>query len=132
MWIPGEWVSIDEQTIGFQGASGMKLRISYKREGDGFQCDALCDDGYTFSFWFHHGPFPPEDPYLDLSPTVQKVLWLAKRLLNVWTKIAMDNLFNSTKLFMVLYKVDALAHGVVRTSGCAVPPSVIQREEINK
>jgi len=30
MWIPGKWVAIDEQTISFQGASSMKLRISYK------------------------------------------------------------------------------------------------------
>jgi hypothetical protein len=29
-WIPGKWVAIDEQTIGFKGQSGMKLRISYK------------------------------------------------------------------------------------------------------
>jgi hypothetical protein len=50
-WIPGKWVAIDEQTIGFKGRSGMKLRISYKREGDGFQCDALCDEGYTFFFF---------------------------------------------------------------------------------
>ena len=50
MWIPGKWVAINEQTIGFQGALSMKLRISYKREGDGFQCDAVCDRGYTFSF----------------------------------------------------------------------------------
>jgi hypothetical protein len=51
-WIPGRWVAIDEQTIGFKGRSGMKLKISYKREGGGFQCDALCDEGYTFSFFF--------------------------------------------------------------------------------
>ena len=55
MWIPGKWVSIDEQTLWFQGRSGIKLRISYKKEGDGFQCDAMCDDGYTFSFYFRHG-----------------------------------------------------------------------------
>ncbi len=57
-WIPGKWVAIDEQTIGFKERSGMKLRISYKREGDGFQCDALCDEGYTFAFFFRHGDAP--------------------------------------------------------------------------
>jgi len=25
MWVLGKWVAIDEQTLGFQGASGMKL-----------------------------------------------------------------------------------------------------------
>jgi hypothetical protein len=33
MWVPGIFVAINEQTIGFQGQSGMKLRISYKQEG---------------------------------------------------------------------------------------------------
>ena len=42
-WVPGKWVVIDAQTLGFQGALGMKLCISYKREGGGFQCDAVCN-----------------------------------------------------------------------------------------
>jgi hypothetical protein len=80
MRVPGEWVAIDEQTIGFQGVSGMKLRISYKREGDGFQCDAMCDRGYTFSLRFRHGPSPdlgPEMRDLALSPIASRVIWLA-------------------------------------------------------
>jgi hypothetical protein len=44
----------------------------------------------------------------------------------------MDNLFNSVKLFQALYQAKALAHGVGRTSGRGVPPSVIQKEEKNK
>jgi hypothetical protein len=72
MWVPGIFVAIDEQTIGFQGQLGMKLRISYKQEGDGFQCDAVCDSGYTFSFYFCHGLLPNLDDkfkHLDLSLT---------------------------------------------------------------
>ena len=52
MWVTGKYVSVDEQTIAFKGNSSMKLRISYKKEGDGFQCDAVCDRGYTFAFIF--------------------------------------------------------------------------------
>ncbi len=69
--MPGIFIAIDEQIIGFQGQSGMKLRISYKQEGNGFQCDVVCDSGYTFSFYFHHGPLPDLDDkfnHLDLSP----------------------------------------------------------------
>ncbi len=43
----------------------------------------------------------------------------------------MDNLFNSQKLFTVLYIAKALAHGVVRTHGRGMPPGVIQVEEKN-
>jgi hypothetical protein len=71
-WVPGKFVSINEQTIGFKGKHGLALRISYKREGDGYQCGALCERGYTFSFYFRHGDAPPAPKsirHLDLSPT---------------------------------------------------------------
>jgi hypothetical protein len=135
MWVPGKWVTIDEQTLGFQGASGMKLRISYKREGDRFQCDAVCDGGYRFSFWFRHGPSPelhPKYKDLDLAPLAKQVVYLAERLPNRWTRVYMDNLFNSKKLYTALYMAECLGHGVARTSGRGIPPSIIQREEKNK
>ncbi len=80
-----------------RGVRGMKLRISYKREGDGFQCDALCDEGYTYLFFFRHGDAPtvgPEYKHLDLSDTAKRVIWLAEQLPNTWTRIYMDDLFN--------------------------------------
>jgi hypothetical protein len=80
-WVP----AIDEQKLGFQGASGMKLRISYKREGDGFQCDAVCNGGYTYSFYFRHGPPPnvgEHYKHLELSPMARRVVWLASWLPN--------------------------------------------------
>jgi len=118
MWIPEKWLSIDKQMLGFQGRSGIKLRISYKKEGGGFQCDAVCDDGYTFSVYFRHGDPPPlpkefKDKIPDLSPTAQGVIWLALRLPNIWSRIFMDNLFNSRNLFTGLDLAKCLAHGVV-------------------
>ncbi len=112
MWVPGIFVAFNKQTIGFQGQSGMKLRISYKQEGDGFQCDAVCDSGYMFSFYFRHGPPPDLDnkcKHLDLLPTAHQVVWLAEQLPNKWTRIFMDNLFNSQKLFSVLHIAELLA-----------------------
>ena len=135
MWVTGMWVSIDEQTLGFKGRHGMKLRISYKREGDGFQCDAVCDSGYTFSFCFRYGDaptLPQKFKYLDLSPTARRVVWLALRLSNDWTSIFMDNLFNSRKLFTALYLGKCLAHGVARVSGRGLCAHVVQKEETNK
>jgi hypothetical protein len=40
-WLPGRDLSGDEQTMGFKGRHREKLRISYKKEGDGIQCDCL-------------------------------------------------------------------------------------------
>ena len=127
-------MSIDEQTLGFKGKSGMKLRISYKREGDGFQCDAVCDRGYTFAFYFRHGDAPTlpiQYKHLELSPTARRVVWLALQLPYNWHCIFMDNLFNSRKLFSALWIAQALAHGVVRTSGRGIPTSIRQFEEKN-
>jgi hypothetical protein len=113
----------------------MKLRISYKREGDGFQCDTVCDAGYTYSFYFRHGPPPNVGEHykdLELSPTARCVVWLASRLPNRWTRIYMDNLFNSKKLYEAfLYRTEALAHRVAHTNGQGIPPSIIQNEEKN-
>ena len=98
----------------------MKLQISHKKEGDGFQCDAICNRGYTCAFWFCHGDPPVLPSWLDdlkLPPTARRVVWLAQQLPSYWTRIYMDNLFNSQKLFAALYRVKALAHGVMRTSG---------------
>ena len=134
MWVPRKFVAIDEQTIGFQGASGMKLRISYKRKGDGFQCNAVCDAGYRYLFYFRHGPPPnvrDQFKHLELSPMVKPVVWLASRLPNRWSRIFMDNLFNSRKLFTALQICEALGHDVVRTNGQGLPPLIIQKEEKN-
>ena len=51
-WRLGRHISGDEQTIGFQGRLADQLRITYKVEGDGFQCDAICDAGNTWTFFF--------------------------------------------------------------------------------
>ena len=40
----GKFISIDEQTIGFQGRHADKIRVTYKNAGGGFQADAICAD----------------------------------------------------------------------------------------
>ena len=46
-WRLGRDISWDEQMISFQGRHADKLHITYKAEGDGFQCDTLADAGFT-------------------------------------------------------------------------------------
>lgn len=62
-WICGRDLAGDEQTVAMQGQHGDKLRITFKKAGDGFMCDAICDDGYTFSFYFRNMPSPKK--YID-------------------------------------------------------------------
>jgi hypothetical protein len=52
MWIPGKVLSIDEQMLGFQGRSRIKLCVLYKKESDRFQIDAVCDICYTLLLYF--------------------------------------------------------------------------------
>ena len=46
-WDSARDLSIDEQTIGFQGRHKDKIKIMFKYVGDGFQADDFCDSGYT-------------------------------------------------------------------------------------
>jgi hypothetical protein len=75
-WDPGPDLVIDEQTIGFQGRHADKRRITYKAEGDGFQCDALCDEGYTFSFYFCNQPAPKKYLLQGMLPLHSRVMSL--------------------------------------------------------
>lgn len=56
----GQYISADEQTIGCKGRHPDILRINYKKEGDGFHCDSICSDGYTFTFFFETN-LPPKN-----------------------------------------------------------------------
>ena len=63
-WRLGRDISGDEQTIGFQGKHEDKLQITYKAEGDGFQCDAICNSGFTRTFYFRNQKAPPVRDFL--------------------------------------------------------------------
>ena len=76
----GKSISIDEQDIGFQGQHKDKQRISYKRVGDGFLVDALCADGYTFSWYFHNQTAPKMWTSQGMSPLHSRVMNLLQQL----------------------------------------------------
>ena len=65
VWRLARDIAGDEQTMGFKGNHADKLRITYKKEGDGFQVDAISDDGYMFTFYFGKHPAPKK--YLDMG-----------------------------------------------------------------
>jgi hypothetical protein len=86
------------------------------------------------SLFFHHGDAPKighKYDHLELSDTAKRVVWLVERLPNVWTRIYMDNLYNSQKLYSALYLAKCLGHGVARATGHGIPDEIKQPIEPN-
>ncbi len=133
-WDPGPDLAIDEQTIGFQGRHADKRRITYKAEGDGFQCDALCDEGYTFSFYFRNQPAPKKYLLQGLSPLHSRVMSLFDSLRSRFHRVTFEKLYLSAKFCKASWNHPnkVLIAGVTRKGGRGLPPSVLQEEEQNK
>ena len=131
LWLLGLAVSIDEMTMRFKGKHADKLRVTYKNEGDGFQCDALCQDGYCYQFYFRNEPAPSQYLREDMSPLHARVMSLFNSLKDDYHQCAMDNLYNSAtfckRAFNHKWKV--LCHGVTRKGMRGLPSCVIQEEE---
>ena len=79
-YLVGVNISIGKQTIGCQGRHPDILRINYKVEGDGFQCDSLCSDGYTYSFYFRDQPPPKLFTDMNMSPLHARLHALLEQL----------------------------------------------------
>ena len=96
-WLPGRDLAVDEMTQGFQGHHRDKLRIKYKKEGDGFQCDSICDRGYCWMFYMRNQPAPKK--YLDQghAPLHARTLYLLEHLPFEYHRLWCDNLYNSAK-----------------------------------
>jgi len=130
----GEHAAVDEQTIGFQGRHADKMRITYKRAGDGFQCDVLCENGFTLAVYFRN--VPPPDKYIKqgLSPLHARVMWLFDKLEDSHHRVWMDNLYLSATFCKAAYNHTnkVLIAGVTRKGGRGLPISVLQQEVENK
>ena len=114
-WLPGMNLSLDEMTMGFKGRSALVTRIKYKKEGDGFQCDAICEDGYCFTFWFRCD-LPPRPAPKDVSERDNRCAWLVEQLPGKWYHLWMDNLFTSWKLGEMLAVRQCLFGGTCQTA----------------
>ena len=93
----GSSISCDEETMGWKGRQIDILRINYKKEGDGFQCNVLGSDGYTYTFFFRNQPTPQS--YLDqyLCPLHASVMALLDQVVSNNHTIGMENLYISAK-----------------------------------
>ena len=79
-WCLGHDISGNEQTIGFQRKHSDKLHITYKAEGNGFQCDALCESGFTWTFYFCNQPAPKKYLQQGYAPLHSRILGMFDQL----------------------------------------------------
>jgi hypothetical protein len=128
-WDCGKNIAVDEQTISMKGHHADKIRVTFKRAGDGFMCDALCDDGYTYSIYFRNEPPPPKYTAMGLSPLHGRVMWLFDQLKDHGHRCRVDNLYMSAKFAKFCYNHEnkILLEGVAR-KGRGIPQIVVQEE----
>ena len=129
-WQLGINISMDEQKQGIQGRHPCKLRITYKKEGGGFQWYALCDDGYTYSF-FSHDPPPKEYIVKGLRALHARVMKLFDTVEDKHHRCGVDNLYISAKFCKDAYQHPKcnLIYGVARKHGRGLPEFIIQDEK---
>eukprot|EP00536_Pseudo-nitzschia_multiseries_P000427 jgi/Psemu1/970/gm1.970_g len=128
---PRKDIAVDEMTMGFKGQHIDKHQITHKREGDGFQADALCEDGYCYQMYMRNDPVPKK--YLDmlgLSPLHSRTMWLFDSLKDDHHHVGMGNLYNSVMFCKAAYRhsKQVLCHGVACKANCGIPDRVFQQE----
>ena len=133
-WECGIDLGLDEQTMGFQGLHVDKMRITYNKEGDGFQCDALCDNGFTCSVFFRNEKPPTKYIRMGFSPLHARSMWLFDQLNDQFHRVWMDNLYISAKFTKGAWHLSeqkVITAGVCRTKDRGLPQCVIQ-EAVDK
>jgi len=133
-WLCGPSLSADEQTVVFKGRCSMKMRIKFKKAGDRFMCDSVCDNGYTFQVYFQNEPSPKK--YIDkgLSPLHARTLAMCDALQDVYHRVWMDNLYLSALFAKASYQHDKrlLIAGVCRPANKGLPNAVLTKEPKDK
>ena len=133
-WILGVEISVDEQTLKFQGRYIDKIWITYKREGDSFQYNALCQNGYTFSCRFVSEPLSTKYTQQGLFPVHAQVMGTFDKINSKFHRYGMDNLYRSTKFWKEVsnHPKKVMLHGVGRESAWGALSSVLQDESRSK
>ena len=96
-WAPRPSIAGDEQDAGFQGRHSDIQRVTFKKEGGGFLIDALCDDGFTMTFYFRNIPAPKKWIDKGVSPTHSRILFMFDQLKGTHFTYGLDNLYISAK-----------------------------------
>ena len=130
-WRLGCDISGDEQTIGFQGHHSDKLPITYKAEGDGFQCDALCESGFMWTFHFRNQLAPRNWTRKGYSPLHARILAMFDQLETEHHNCWFDNLYLSARFAKaaITHKNKIQISGPTCKSGRGLPKCVVQEEK---
>ena len=129
-WCLGRDKSVDEWTIGFQGKQSDKLCITYKAEGNGFQCDALCESGFAWTFYFHNQLAPKNYLQQGYIPLQSHILGMFDQLDEKHHNCWFDNLYLSAKFCRAAFTHpnEVCIAGPTRKSGHGLPLCVLQEE----
>ena len=131
IWLLGLCFSIDKMTMRFQVQHKDKRRITYKAEVDGFQADALCDDGFIYQVYMRNDPKTKKYLKQGLSPIHSRVMALFDAVKDSYHHCTMDHLYNSTTFFRAAYNRtrNIIFQGVTCKGMRGIPPSVLQVEQ---
>ena len=113
-----------------QGHHPNKICITYKKEGDGFQCDALCNNSFTFTFYFQHEPPPKKYTDQGLNALHAHVMSMFDYVKDKNHTCGVDNLYISAKFCKDAYHHPniIILYGVARKSGRGLPDRILQEE----
>ena len=93
----GKGLVMDEEKIVCKGRHTYILQITYKKEGDGFQCDAFCSDGYTFRFYFRKHTDTKSFIDKGMYPLNVRCMVLLEQVISYVHYVRMDKLYISVK-----------------------------------
>ena len=126
--------SVKEMIMRFQGLHKDKIIITYKRKGDGFQCNALCQDGFCYQFYFRNHPDPSKYLKQGISPLHEKVMNIFDSTKDKFHICGMDNLCNLALLCKrsFIHKMKFMIYGVTRTGMREIPYAIKQEEVENR
>ena len=88
-------VDVERITMCFKGNDRDKLCIMYKSEGDGFQSDALCDNGYFYQVYIRNDPAPKNYLKQGIFPLHSRMMDLFDSSKDDHRQVGMYNLYNS-------------------------------------
>lgn len=128
----GKDISGVEQDSPFQGKHQDKQRVNYKKAGDGFMIDSICEDGFTISFYPRNSPAPTKWLQKGFSPTHSRILHMLDTLDGQYYRCGMDNLFISAKFLRGAFadcSSKVMIHGVCRKTGRGIPSCILQADE---